>query len=94
MERGSEGMLHEIKILKHYAERIVSGEKDFEVRFNDRDYQKGDIIRFNVITQKDGLRISDYDPLIREIKYIHTGLGMEKGYVILGLAGENKNERE
>jgi ASC-1-like (ASCH) protein len=77
-------MIHEIKILKNYADRILSGEKDFEVRLNDRDYQKGDILKFTVLTQKDGLVIADYD-LKRRIKYIHTGLGMEKDYVILGL---------
>jgi ASC-1-like (ASCH) protein len=75
---------HNIKILKNYADRILCGEKDFEVRLNDRDYQKDDIILFTVI-EKDGAEIPGYDGMKRQIKYVHSGLGMKKGYVILGL---------
>lgn len=78
-------MEHNIKILKNYADRILSGEKDFEVRLNDRDYQKGDILIFTVINNKDGEKVIGYDGMKREIKYIHAGLGMKEDYVILGL---------
>lgn len=37
---------HELKIHKEYADAIVSGEKTFEIRLDDRHYQKGDKIHF------------------------------------------------
>ena len=78
-------MKHELKILENYAKRILSGQKDFEVRLNDRDYQKGDILVFTVIESDSGLRHPRYLKFEMKIKYIHTGLGMIDGYVILGL---------
>ena len=35
---------HYIKILPEYYEAIERGEKTFEVRFNDRNYQKNDVL--------------------------------------------------
>ena len=35
---------HYIKILPEYFKAIESGEKTFEVRLNDRNFQKGDIL--------------------------------------------------
>lgn len=35
---------HELKILPEYFRAVVSGEKTFEVRFNDRNFKKGDIL--------------------------------------------------
>lgn len=49
-------MIHEIKILKQFADEIISGNKNFEVRKNDRGYQKGDLIKFNAIQKKEILR--------------------------------------
>ena len=42
-------MIHEIKIEQQYYARIISREKLFEIRFNDRDYQKGDEVILNEI---------------------------------------------
>lgn len=35
---------HYLKILPEYYEEVLSGNKTFEVRFNDRDYQVNDIL--------------------------------------------------
>lgn len=81
-------MIQELKIKQQYADRIVDKVKNFEVRKNDRDYQVGDIIRFNVLDDE-GYENTDYShPLNNtewDIIYIHTGLGMEKDYVVLGI---------
>ena len=37
-------MEHQIKILESFADAVYSGEKNFEVRKNDRGYQKGDVV--------------------------------------------------
>lgn len=33
-----------LKIKRDYLDKIVSGEKPFEIRFNDRDYKVGDVL--------------------------------------------------
>lgn len=40
---------HRLKIFVKYADAIMSGAKRFEIRKNDRDYEVGDKIVFNVI---------------------------------------------
>ena len=36
---------HKIKLREEYADAVFSGDKSFEIRYNDRGYQKGDRIR-------------------------------------------------
>ena len=38
-------MVHELKIAPNYFEKVVSKEKSFEVRYNDRDFKIGDILK-------------------------------------------------
>ena len=47
-------MTHELKILEPFADAITNGEKTFEVRRNDRNFQKGDLIKFKVISEQTG----------------------------------------
>lgn len=81
-------MIQVLKIKQQYADRIVDRVKKFEIRKNDRDYQVGDIIRFKVLDNNCYEHIDINHPLTDtewDIIYIHTGLGMEKGYVVLGI---------
>ena len=39
--------IHDLKIAPPYYAAVVSGDKTFEVRYNDRDYQVGDILNLN-----------------------------------------------
>ena len=88
-------MIQVLKIKQQYADRIADRVKKFEVRKNDRDYQVGDIIRFNVL-DNEGYEHTDYShPLNNtewQIIYIHTGLGMEKDYVVLGIEPYERKE--
>jgi len=63
-----------------YHERILSGQKTFEVRKNDRDYQVGDSLDFICSDGKTPLRGPRYS-----IVYVHSGLGMNPEYVVLGI---------
>lgn len=79
-------MTHYIKILEQYADAILEGRKNFEVRRNDRGYNAGDKIVFSVITDY-GL-IDMHHALGKkyfEITYVHSGLGMQNDYVVFGI---------
>lgn len=78
--------VHELKIKEVYYERIISGSKDFEIRFNDRDYQVNDELLLVPIDRNS--LVVDRTPIRAKIKYIHSGLGMAEGYVALGLDWE------
>lgn len=80
-------MTHRIKLKEQYAKAVEAGEKTFEIRYNDRGYQKGDLIIFNVVTNDgdDAGLNTLYNLPIYEITYVHSGLGMEHGYVALAI---------
>lgn len=40
-------MIHELKILPHFFTDVISGEKSFEIRKNDRPFRKGDLLALN-----------------------------------------------
>ena len=82
---------HELKCWPEFFAAIERGEKTFDVRYNDRTYESGDI-----------LELREWDPaseytgrvLSRVISYVHHGLGpgtieplrgVVKGYCVLGL---------
>lgn len=75
-----EPTIHELKILPEYFEAVVSGNKRFEIRKNDRNYKKGDILRLN--EYQDGQYTGDVH--IAEITYI-TDYAQQDGYVVLGI---------
>ena len=78
-------MTHEIKILEQYAHAVKGGEKTFEIRYNDRGYQKGDRIRFRVIDDIGAHVYSSLEKMEFEITYVHSGLGMADNYVALAI---------
>lgn len=44
--------LHELKIKEEYFNAVIRGEKTFELRKNDRNYQVGDLIHFVEFSNK------------------------------------------
>ena len=40
-------MIHELKIYPDYFTDVITGEKSFEIRKNDRPFQKGDLLALN-----------------------------------------------
>lgn len=90
-------MTHELKTLPAYWDAMRRGEKTFEVRRDDRGFQKGDMLE---LIRHDGrnfcpemgadwnrLPTKDDHTLRREIAYILTGgqFGIEPGYVVMAL---------
>lgn len=73
---------HELKCLPDYFGAVRRNEKRFEVRRDDRGFQKGDTLRLREWLPELGGRYSGNDEY-RKIKYILTGgqLGIEPGIV-------------
>lgn len=76
---------HELKTWPPYFNDILKGIKNFDLRFNDRDYKVGDILILKEYRQNDGEYTGRV--IIRSIIYIfNTGFGLKDGYCILGLS--------
>lgn len=73
----SKKKMHNLKIDKAYIFSVKEGHKTCEVRFNDRDYQKGDEIHFDCDGQLSGCW---------EITHVLTfPTGLKDGYVVLSI---------
>lgn len=79
-DKMDEVTVHELKILPEYFSAIVSGEKRFEIRKNDRNYKVGDILRL-MKYEADNFT---GDVHVSEITYI-TDFAQQDGYVVLGI---------
>jgi hypothetical protein len=78
---------HTIKCWPAYFEPIRRKEKNFDVRRDDRGYQRGDKVILREFDPKRGsLGSFTGNDEHRKIKYILTGgqFGLEPGYVVLG----------
>ena len=76
---------HNLKIRKDFADAVYSGEKTFEIRENDRGFQKGDIIIFNVIDELEIPYIHPLNSTAYEITYVLNGWGLKENYVVLAI---------
>lgn len=95
---------HILKTWPNYFDAVKRGEKPFEVRRDDRGFQRGDILVLQRTTEKMTHQVdTDYHGKVRHeirkrITYILTGgqFGIEPGYVVMGLedlsAGEQRGE--
>ena len=72
---------HYLKILPEYYEAVLCGNKTFEVRFNDRDYQINDVLHLQEWNQNYTGR-----ELVKVVSYILDNSDYcKEGFVILGL---------
>lgn len=82
--------IHELKLQQRFVDPILDKEKQFEIRNNDRCFQKGDRVQFHVV-YNDGSELSYRSDKIRdfefrkfEITYVISGWGLKNGYVVFG----------
>lgn len=79
-------MEHEIGLLTQFVDPILRGEKTFEVRKNDRGYQKGDILIMTERYFKESNKSTSPRKIKAEVSYVlASGWGIKAGYVVLGL---------
>ena len=80
--------VHILKINEEYADSVLFGDTNFEVRINDRGFQKGDIVKFIPIYKIDSCEIMTH-PLQKkeyEITYVLGSFrGLADGYVAFGI---------
>ena len=83
-------MLHELKIEKQFADAVLDGRKTFELRKNDRGFNAGDLVRFEVVEHGVAFTFRcDDHPLngeVYRIGYVLSGWGLEEGYVAFSIA--------
>ena len=92
--------LHELKILHKYLVDVDLGNKTFELRKNDRDYQVGDLIHFIDIRENDSTSKNRIEPNIDEntlyrITYVLKDVekyGLDRDYCILAIKKLNIKE--
>lgn len=77
---------HHLKTWSRYFHDVDCGLKDFELRFNDRDFQLGDIL---ILEEVDEFSLLETGRIVKKnIKYILEGsnFGLHSEYVILGMS--------
>lgn len=82
---------HTLKTWSRYYRRVQDGSKPFEIRKNDRDFQKGDVLCLIETDDETGEATGRH--MFREVSYI-TDFAQRKGYVVLGLARPTEPAKE
>lgn len=78
--------VHELKVYKEYFSLILSGNKSWELRKDDRDFEKGDEL---VLKEYDKSELQFTGRFLhRKVDYVLKGgqFGLEEGYVIMSLS--------
>lgn len=87
--------VHNLKILNDFAEAVLMGDKTFEIRENDRGYQKGDYIKFQAIDKNGTPNRHLINDKLYLITFVMNGWGIKNGYVVLGIKErEGSHDRE
>jgi len=77
-------------LLREFQDAILNREKTFEVRENDRGYQKGDYVKFYVTNRRNVDEPLDHK--VYEITYVLSGWHIEPGYVVFGIQEVTESE--
>jgi len=76
-------MVHDLKILPQYFKEVVSGEKKFEIRKNDRNFSVGD--RINLREFDSGYYTGNVCSVKVTYKFDGGNYGIEDGYCVLSI---------
>lgn len=87
---------HELKTWPAFFAAIRDGDKTFEVRLNDRGFQRGDVLRlreWRPVTDEGRSGYTGNDEW-RTVTYVLTGkqFGIEDGYCVMGLSEEVEDD--
>lgn len=77
--------VHTIKIMEDFCDALMSGEKSFEIRKNDRGYQTGDVLQF-IPVDSSGLPVKHrIEHEVFDVIYILSGWGLKNGFVCMAI---------
>ena len=80
--------IHDLKLDIEFCDAVLNGSKSFEIRINDRGFQKGDQIKF--IPVRGSLPIiHEIAKATFEITYVLNGYGLKENYVCLAIRKMN-----
>lgn len=74
--------IHRLKISTKYLVAQVDGRKNFEVRYNDRDYQVGDILILNEWDNETGY--TGVFICVKVTYVLDNFIALKNGFVVLG----------
>jgi len=80
--------IHKLKTDPEYYRGLESGDKTFEIRYNDRAFQKGDLLHLQPWDK--GSYVEPYKGLIFQITYVCT-YQQKEGWVVLGIKPVDKD---
>lgn len=75
-------MIHNLKILKPFADAVVEGRKTAELRYNDRGFNCGDLVKFQCVEEDIKPTYHEINNKIYEITYVFNYIGLQPNYVI------------
>lgn len=75
---------HHIKLSVQFCDDVLNGDKCFEVRENDRGYQKGDLVQFEPYDPRK-LCHHPIEDKTYVITYVLNGWGLKNGFVAFGI---------
>ena len=75
-------MVHELKIAPNYFEKVVSKEKSFEVRYNDRNFQVGDILKLMEYTEGS---YTDRSIYVKVTYILRDFEGLQPNFVVISI---------
>lgn len=78
-------MTHRIKLREEFCEAVYIGDKPFEIRYNDRDYQKGDEVIFIPVNAEGETIPHIISKRVYEITYVISGWGLQENWVAFGI---------
>jgi len=84
--------VHDLKIEEKYFKEVLSGNKTFEIRKNDRDFRVGELVELSEVIQPSIYNEPCYTGrvLFKEITYI-TDFNQKDGYVVFGIKDVNND---
>lgn len=77
-------LIHELKLNHKFWEPVISGNKNFEIRKNDRGFREGEHIRFYKVNDNGEILNNEKSNRFL-ITYVLSGWGVEQGYVALAI---------
>ena len=76
---------HVLKLSEEFADAVLHREKTFEVRKNDRGFQKGDEVKFIVVDNLGLYRVHPLEDMAFRITYVLSGWHIDPEYVVFSI---------